>query len=248
VRAMPVLIHHYVKIDNSSPENSLADSITAATEVVFTLSDKEKTLCTLEHLRDLRKGELVFRCHIAPKAFYKKYENDSANIIYGSGLFHTYFDGDGKRRPRDANLSWGVPPQFVMTYVSTDESNFSYVGDIKYTCINVEIFFFDPDCMNGMRGLWRDGTEYKSEICVASHFYSSNVEKTIKYIAIKEIETLKRRGFKSNPFLADYEYMKEDNLAEYEDENSDDQGDAEDENNFENEYNAQSIDYSVSKR
>jgi hypothetical protein len=68
------------------------------------------------------------------------------------------------------------------------------VNGVVYTAINVEIVFFDAMCMDGMRGKWRDGSRYHGELRVLSHFYSSNMSKTVKYLKIKANETLRRRN------------------------------------------------------
>ena len=44
-------------------------------------------------------------------------ENDSDNILYGTHLFHTYVDGDARRRPKDEPASWGRSPELWIEYL-----------------------------------------------------------------------------------------------------------------------------------
>ena len=88
------LHHYYMKVDSTSPINSRADTLSMISEVTND-SDPHKALRSVEDLTKLEKGAVVNRCHIAPKAYFKEFEFDKDNLIFGSNLFRTYFDGDG---------------------------------------------------------------------------------------------------------------------------------------------------------
>ena len=74
-------LHHYKKADSISA-NSRAETLSKTTEVA---NDSEPD----------DKGDLVYKCHIDPQAFFEEFNGDKDNLIFGSHLFHTYFDGDG---------------------------------------------------------------------------------------------------------------------------------------------------------
>ena len=95
-QASPVLPHHYVKGDSPSPENSHVNSIAMVTELPYQPSDPLTRLCSLESFLSLAYKERIARCHIAPKAHYKRHASDSSNILFGSYLFHQYLTGMGR--------------------------------------------------------------------------------------------------------------------------------------------------------
>ena len=104
---------------------------------------------------------------IAPQAVYLDYKWDYKDkIIYGSHLFHAYFDGDGKRRPNGANLDWGIPPRLLIEYDSTRRDHLE--SGVRYYQIFVRILFMDPGMAKAMDGRWREGTAVLSDLVFKS--------------------------------------------------------------------------------
>jgi hypothetical protein len=146
-------VAQYVYIDdykNTSPANSL-HSLCVHISELSNIDDPLRSL-RLENLALVPCKATVFQCHIAPKAFYKgSCETDPDNILCESHLFRTYFDGDGKRRPRDASLDWGKPPELWIDYVRA-EANATVVQGISYHKVFVNIIFRDSEVAESMRG------------------------------------------------------------------------------------------------
>ena len=184
-----VFPHHYMKVDSTSPINSRADTVSMISEVTND-SDPDKALRSVEDLTKLEKGAVVNRCHIAPKAYFKELENDKDNLIFGSNLFHTYFDGDGKRRPKGKPTTWGRSPELWIETLSTGGREM--LGGSNYFRINVRIHFRDPEMARAIQWRLRSGTETHGETCFNTYFYSSNAANTVKYLAIKKAETQQR--------------------------------------------------------
>ena len=172
--------------DSDSPPNTQAD-IQSTTEVSNS-GDPIIDLRTLEDLSQIPKGEGIFKCHIAPQAFYGEFKNDPNNIIFGSHLFHNYFDGDGKRRPEGEHANWGTPPRLKIQYESTG-NNFLYLG-VRYYAIHVLITFSDPEMARAMDGRWREGSSTDGDLKFRSFFYSSSAVDTKKYLdwKLQEVE------------------------------------------------------------
>ena len=184
-----VFPHHYRKVDSTSPNNSRADTVSMTSEVTND-SDPDKALRSVEDLTKLEKGAVVNRCHIAPKAYFKEFEGDKDNLIFGSNLFHTYFDGDGKRRPKGRPATWGRSPALWLETLSTGGREM--FDGRNYFRINVRIHFRDPVMAREMQWRLRFGTATEGDTCFITYFYSSNAANTVKYLAIKKAETQQR--------------------------------------------------------
>ena len=171
--------------DSDSPSNTY-DDVKSPTEIEVT-HDPLQEMQSLENIKLLPPGDTLYKCHIAPRAFFPDYANDKNNILYGSHLFHIYFDGDGKRKPAGADFDWGRPHRFKLEFESLGDERL-YQG-IKYFQINVLITFLDPAMTKAMEGRWREGTKAVGELQFRSAFYTSNTENCIKYLKIKSDET-----------------------------------------------------------
>ena len=191
LKATYILVTDYVKESSTSPNNSRTETISVS-EIPFT-GDPLHALCSLEDLTKLPKGDTVFKCHIAPKAFFNKYKHDSNNIIFGSHIFHKYLDGDGKRLPKDK----GVPPELCLKFLSSGEKEF--FSGVQYVRIDLEVEFRDPERARVMEGRWREGTETLGELKFKCYFYSKDASRVKKYIDIKRKETLHRWELEDKP-------------------------------------------------
>lgn len=185
----PVFITHYDSTTSSSPANSLDSSIHFS-EVTSNNDEPEKGLRSVEDLRQLKPKETLNKCHIASRAHYPRFKNDPNNLLFGSHLFHGYFDGDGKRPPLEADPYWGVPPELALKFIE--------VGSIQafdrqqWSMIIVHAIFRDSEVARAMDGRWRDGSEIVDELVVRTYFYSQDPEATVRYLKVKYYETEKR--------------------------------------------------------
>lgn len=184
-----VFPHHYKKVDSTSPDNSRADTLSRTSEVTND-SDPDKAFRSVEDLTKLAKGDVLYKCHIAPQAFYEEFKGDKDNLIFGSHLFHTYFDGDGKRRPKGKPATWGRSPELWVESMSTGGREM--FGGSNYFRINVRIHFRDPEMAKAMQWCFRAGTATEGDTCFATYFYSSNAVNTVKYLGLKKAETQQR--------------------------------------------------------
>lgn len=207
-----VFIDDYKKSDSTSPVNTLM----SATELP-NIEDPIRSLRSLEKLTLIPRKETIFRCHIAPKAFYKgACERDPDNMLFESHRFHSYFDGDGKRRPRGSNLDWGTPPVLWIDYVDV-VPNATVVNGVVYHEVIVAIMFRDSEDADTMRGLWKDGTEDIGDIGFRSSFFTTNAVKAKKYLDLKKRETRIRWGVKEDMVTPQNATVEEVEVAELED-------------------------------
>lgn len=183
---IPVFRSHCIE---SAADSLPVSVVSRATELEFD-GDPEKQMRSLEDLSKTSKHELIYQCHIAPKAFYSQYRNDPNNILFGTHMFHSYFDGDGKRRPPDADLSWGDPPHLKLVFDSVGASEM-YRG-VEYFMIYVLIRFQDPEVARCMDNRWREGYSIIDDLTVKCYFYSTDVEKAKSFLALKQLETEER--------------------------------------------------------
>ena len=187
-----VFADEYKKSDSDSPENSFGDTF-SVTELP-NIDDPARSLRSLENLSLIPRKDVVYQCHIAPKAFYKgKCSTDPNNILFESHLFHNYFDGDGKRRPRGSNLDWGRPPELWLDYIDHSQDPSVMLG-VSYFEVFVLITFRDSDVADSMRGKWKTGTQDVSDNAFRSSFYTTNVANVQKYLQYKKHETRIRWG------------------------------------------------------
>ena len=184
-----VYLHHYDKSHSSSPDNSRADTMSKTSEVTNDF-EPDKALRSLEDLTKLPKGDVVYKCHIAPQAFFKEFDGDKDNLIFGSHLFHTYFDGDGKRRPKGKPATWGRSPELWIETLS--HGNREMFNGNVYFKINVRIHFRDPEMARAMQWCFRPGTVTDGDTSFTTYFYSSHPGNTIKYLGLKKAETQHR--------------------------------------------------------
>ena len=184
-----IFVTHYLKSDSTSPDNSRADTI-SSTEIT-NAGSPEHALMSLENLSKLPKGDCVYRCHIAPQAYFKEYKDDSSNVIYGSHLFHRYFDGDSQRLPEgNTNPCWGTAPQLAIEFIEGGEKKM--FSGVVYFQIHVFIRFRDPEIARAMDSSWREGFETPDELTVKSYYYGQDVDKARQFLEIKNGETQKR--------------------------------------------------------
>jgi hypothetical protein len=185
-----VLSDDYIFEDSDSPSNTY-DDVKSPSEVEVT-HDTLQEMRSLENLNLIPAGDTLFKCHIAPQAFFPEYKKDEDNILFGCHLFHRHFDGDGKRKPIGANLDWGIEPKFKLEFESVGPDHF-YLGTI-YFQIYVLITYQNPYMAKAMEGRWREGTKSVGDLQFCSFFFTSNVENCIRYIKIKTEETELRWG------------------------------------------------------
>jgi hypothetical protein len=176
--------------DSDSPSNTW-DDVKSPTEIEVT-QDPLLQMRSLENLNLMPPGDTLYKCRIAPEAFFPEYKKDGDNILFGSNLFHKYFDGDGKRKPNGADFDWGTKPKFKLEFDSQGPEQI-YLGT-RYFLIRVLVTFQDPIMARVMEGRWREGTESIGDLQFRSFFYTSNLENCIKFIAIKKSETELRWG------------------------------------------------------
>ena len=184
-----VYITHYNPEESESPQNS-RDCTICSSEVTTNSGDTDKGLRSLEDLSKLAPRETINKCHIAAQTPYPQFRNDHDNIIFGSHLFHDYFDGDGKRPPLEASLDWGTAPELILEFV--EAGNEQTFGGKKYSKVRVNVKFRHQDVAKAMDGRWRDGSTTESELETGSYFYTQNVVAVEKYLKIKAFETRRR--------------------------------------------------------
>ena len=184
-----VFVSHYNKGDSTSPTNSRADTLSQCSEIPNDM-DPHKAFRSVEDLSKLAKGDVLYKCHIAPKAFFTDYIHDLDNIIHASHLFHNYFDGDGKRRPWGKPASWGRPPELWIQYLSAGGREM--FSGVSYYQINVCIHFRDPEMARFMESTFRPGTIVDGDLRFITWFYSSNAANTEMYLGLKKRETQNR--------------------------------------------------------
>jgi uncharacterized protein (DUF1330 family) len=188
-----VFVHRddYKFEDSDSPSNTFVDINKSPTEIPITF-DPLQEMRSLENINQTDPGDTLYKCYIAPQAFYPDFVKDKDNIILGSHLFHTYFNGDGNRRPTGANLDWGRPPRFKIEFDAVD-SNIMYAGT-RYHKIYVFLTFLQPDMARALERRLREGTQAIGDLQFRSFFYTTNVENCVNYIALKKRETEMRWG------------------------------------------------------
>ena len=184
-----ILITDYKQDDSNSPANSHYDS-NQSEETSFDGFNPDKRLRSLEDLSRLAHLETIFRCHIAPKAHYPDYKYNTDNILFGSHLFHAYFDGDGKNPPPEANIDWGTAPSLLVEFV--EAGNELQSAGKTYVKIFVKVIFRDPLCAKAMDTKWREGYTVESELVTCTHFYAQNVDTVKACLRRKAFETRRR--------------------------------------------------------
>ena len=175
----------YKSEESESPENTREGIL--STSDVSSPSNPVYQLRSVENLSLFIRHEKAEKCHIAPSAFFPQYDNDPDNFIYESHLFHKFFDGDGKRRPAHATITWGDSPKLKLQYVETGTSHM-FEG-VWYHKIFVLIIFEEAEVARGMAGRWVEGTTTVDDLTFRSFFHTTNVDLAIQYLAIKQKET-----------------------------------------------------------
>jgi len=184
-----VYITDYHQTASDSPQNSRDDSI-CTSEVTVNDGATEKGLRSLEDLSQLAPRESINKCHIAAQTPYPLFRYDRDNIVFGSHLFHDYFDGDGKRPPLGAGVDWGTAPELFLEFLEAGEEQF-FEGK-KYWKVCVNVIFRLPAIARAMDGRWRDGSTSESELETGTYFYTQNVNVVERYLRIKAFETRRR--------------------------------------------------------
>jgi len=204
----------YKKADSTSPDNSVHGfSVTELPNI----DDPLRSLRSFEKLTLIPRKERIYGCHIAPKGYFKgPCARDPDNFLYESHRFHGYFDGDGKRRPRGANLDWGTSPELWIDYVDA-VPDATVVDGVRYHQVIVNIMFRDVEEANSMRGLWKEGTEDIGDIGFRTSFFTTNVVKAKKYLEIKRRETRIRWGMKEDMVTPQNPTIEEVEVVELED-------------------------------
>jgi hypothetical protein len=174
--------------ESTSPDSSYADTIMS--DVTSDDTDAVKSLRSLEDLSRLAYRETINKCYIAGKKPYPAFNTDPNNIIFGSHLFHDYFDGDGKRPPPGANVDWGTAPELAVIFVAATPG--TLVNGEQYSKIEVDVVFRNGEVAAAMASKWRNGSKVESELRVNSYFYSRDAGAAEKYLKIKYVETSRR--------------------------------------------------------
>lgn len=184
-----ILVSHYVADASSSPLNS---AVFSGSLVSFN-GDPLKEMRSLEALNKvLYPKECIYGCHIAQESRHKIYAKDVDNVLFGSAIFHSYFDGDSKRPPPHSSIDWGTPPEIAIKFVDASDTPIMYDGNPFYS-INVHIIFRDVHIAMAMEPRWREGTSRtEDELVYSSFFYACNRERVKKYLDVKLKETLYR--------------------------------------------------------
>lgn len=185
IKAPYIFKDEYVFEASESPENT-REGILSTSEVSIA-SNPVYQMRSVEDLSKFIRHEKAEKCHIAPLAFFPQYDNDPDNFIYESHLFHKFFDGDGKRRPDHAHITWGDSPKLMLQYDAT--GSYHIFQGVRYHMIFVLIIFEEAEVARGMAGRWREGTTVVDDLTFRSFFYTTNVDRAIQYLAIKQNET-----------------------------------------------------------
>ena len=185
-----VYVVDYSPGDSDSPQNSRDCTICGSEVTSNGGGDTEKGLRSLEDLSKLAPRETINRCHIAAQTPYPQFKNDPDNIVYGSHLFHDYFDGDGKKPPPGAGVDWGIAPELLLEFL--EAGNEQYFLGQKYVMVLVNVVFRRADVAKAMDGKWRDGSTAESELVTRTYFYTKNVGVVERYLRIKAFETRRR--------------------------------------------------------
>ena len=181
---------HYESSDNAeSPVLSLADIKHVLSSQGESVSyDPLKALQSLEDIT-IFPGLKYYWCHLLTRQS-KNEKNDENNCIWGSWIFHQYFDA--------LNTEHVGIPLIAVKYISTgDQPEDLPVGD-KYetrTRVTVEIQFFNSEVGNraalAFQSMLKFGTEIKNKLCFVSILYPKDPIKFKKYLDIKYAATIK---------------------------------------------------------
>jgi hypothetical protein len=179
----------YKSADNEeSPEISLADiQHVLSSDVESVAYDPLKALQSLEDIAVL-PGTKFYCCHLLSRQ-ETEHKNDENNCIYGSWIFHQYFDA--------LNVEKVGVPLIAVKYISTSEVpevlpvKNSFVERRKVT---VEVQFFDDDtgkrAAYSFQGFMRNGTEKIDELRFRSFLYPKDPPKFKWFLDKKHEETL----------------------------------------------------------
>jgi len=185
IEAQYIFKDEYIFEVSESPENTREGTL--STSEVSIASNPVYQMRSVEDLSKFIRHEKAEKCHIAPLAFSPQYDNDPDNFIYESHLFHKFFDGDGKRRAAHAPINWGDSPKLMVKYDATGSSHM-FQG-VRYHMIFVLIIFEEVEVARGMAGRWREGTTVVDDLTFRTFFYTTNIDRAIQYLAIKQKET-----------------------------------------------------------
>lgn len=185
-----VFHQHYEGADNNeSPVLSLADIrhlLSSQGESVT--YDPVKALQSLEDIT-VFPGTKYYWCHLLTRQS-KKDKNDENNCIWGSWIFHQYFDA--------LNTEEAGIPLIAVKYISTSDQSEDIPAGDKYETrrkVTVEIRFFDSDTGRRLafafQSMMKFGTDVKDVLCYESYLHPKDPVKMQKYLKIKYAATMK---------------------------------------------------------
>jgi hypothetical protein len=190
VPTIRVFQHHYDGADNNeSPVLSLADIRHVLSSQGESVSyDPVKALQSLEDIT-VFPGTKYYWCHLLTRQS-KKDKNDENNCIWGSWVFHQYFDA--------LNTEAVGIPLIAVKYVSTAEQTEDMpVGDRHETRrkVTVEIQFFDSDtgrrAAYAFQSMMKFGTNVNDALRCDSYMHPKDPAKMKEYLDIKYSATMK---------------------------------------------------------
>lgn len=182
-----VMYKHYKSSDNDeSPVMSLNDLKLNSdkTTVLDFASDPSRALQSLENPNALIALKL-YRCHLIPKTV-KKYKDDPDNVIYGTWVFHQYFDGLNTEGEHEY-------PQLAVQFERAEERAEVDVGNGHFEWrqkIWVIIHFEDEDICTFMQSFLKPGSEKLDNLKWRSFLYVCN-EETFKFFLQKKFDATK---------------------------------------------------------
>jgi len=190
VASKRVFHQHFDGADNNeSPVLSLVDIRHVLSSQGESVSyDPVKALQSLEDIT-VFPGTKYYWCHLL-KRQSKKDKNDENNCIWGSWVFHQYFDALNTEKI-------GIP-LIAVKYVSTSEQTEDMpLGDRHETRkkVTVEIQFFDSDTGRraafAFQSMMKFGTNVTDALRYDSYLHPRDPVKMKKYLDIKYAETMK---------------------------------------------------------
>lgn len=187
VKSALVLVSDYNFENSNSPAMTVDQTISDTTNVPVT-NDPVLRLRTCCNFDRMAPAEPLFRCHIAPKAFFNEFANNNDNIIYGDGLFHSYFDGDGKRLPGNK----GTIPQFKIEFVKDDAACTRVVGGLTFFKVIVRFQFLESNVRDALMPHLVEGSSIDGELSILTFFFTTNISNCERFINLKKVETESR--------------------------------------------------------
>lgn len=157
-----------------------------------------QTLYTHEPIQDLRTfenlsmvppGDIIYKCHIAPQAYYEQFADNIDNIVHASHLFHEYFDGDGRRKPPNADPTWGRAPKCLVRFDVAAMNDPVVHAGMNFYRVFVLIEFFDSAMAKWMEHQFREGSEWLDERTVRTFCHVTDPVAAEMFFSLKFLET-----------------------------------------------------------